>query len=77
MTVEVREGNGPFGGWLATSEPDQWGFFHTVPLDDLRSHELGDDCPCGAERDPQAANHMIHRSYDGREDFEDGTRKVS
>jgi len=50
---------------------------HMFPLGDTRDH-LDKNCPCGAaQSDPEIPDMWIHNSFDGREAFEEGERKVS
>lgn len=54
---------------------------HVVPKDDLKEHVhpfedvYVDTCPCSPVIDEDGI--IVHKSFDGREAFENGTRKVS
>jgi hypothetical protein len=49
---------------------------HTLPIEDIRMHEISTECWCNPFFDKKLEI-VIHNSADGREDFEDGTRKPS
>ena len=49
---------------------------HTIPIDDIKEHELSEDCWCRPEVDFDIGI-VIHNSADGREKFETGERKPS
>ena len=53
---------------------DAW---HVIPLDDLREHDLSDDCWCHPTEDDDAVGLFVHNSMDGREAFETGERLPS
>lgn len=63
-------------------EGDTWigvqghhGVVHVYPIDDLREHDCsGGNCWCGPDLDEED-NILIHHSADGREAYEEGTRK--
>jgi hypothetical protein len=47
---------------------------HTVPTGDIIEHDLSESCPCKPKIDQYGMNkHIIHHSFDGREEFEDIT----
>ena len=50
---------------------------HYFPLDDLRPHVLEEGCWCQPEEDTEAAGLFKHFALDGREAYEQGTRKPS
>ncbi len=56
--------------WLASA-------FDVIPLNDLRDHVSGPKCWCDPVEDDVAAGLYVHKSADGRESFEDGSRKPS
>lgn len=59
-----------FGEWAYMTEG---GEYHMFPLADLAQH-FTESCPCH----PELVDGLnIHRSFDGREDFETGARKPS
>ena len=62
-------------GWQI-SEIDGNGFFHVVPVNDLQEH-MDENCPCNPTPDEEMANLIMHNSFDGREAFETGERKMS
>jgi len=52
---------------------------HTVPLNDVREHDLTTTCDCGPAvfwkhpdtGEPFSQAHVVHHSYDGREFIEE------
>lgn len=56
-------------GWISLNHPPE-----VVPLNDLKPHVPGEMCGCKPEHDGEV---IVHNSYDGRELFERGERKVS
>lgn len=61
------------GGWICQAgagDPTAvW------PLDDLYAHQpMSEHCPCNPFWDDGV---LVHNAFDGREDFEEGRRKVS
>ena len=50
------------------------GYTHTLPLEDIRDHEVGTTkCWCRPEIDEEFRI-VVHQSADGREKFETGER---
>ncbi len=50
--------------------------FHVYPVNDTYPHRLeGFKCACKPEQ--HELGFILHNSFDGREDFESGKRKVS
>jgi hypothetical protein len=50
--------------------------YHAIPRDDLEEHTVDGFCKCGAREDPDDPDVEIqHNSFDGRETYDDGTRK--
>lgn len=45
-------------------------FSEMIPVDDWEEHEPGELCHCRPEYDENGV--LMHRSFDGREDFERG-----
>lgn len=62
------------GGW--TMVPVDGLGVHVIPVDDLQDH-MDEDCPCNPVCDLTLAGAWMHNSFDGREAFEEGERKVS
>ena len=62
-----------FGKWTNVTTPKLG--THCVPLDDIREH-MDENCPCRPKKDKDA-DYWVHNSFDGREAFESGERKVS
>lgn len=62
-------------GWkvLILDFPSSLRETHVFPLNDFRLHQ-DEDCWCGAKLDDE--NMLVHKSADGREEYEQG-RKVS
>ncbi len=52
------------------------GSVHCIPYYDLHEH-YPTNCACHPRQDDECENLFIHNSFDGREDFETGRRKVS
>ena len=50
---------------------------HTVPLGDLRDHELSPMCWCKPTEDEEFVGLFVHHAMDGREAFETGERLPS
>lgn len=51
---------------------------HVIPLNDLREHEINGNCWCNPTCDDDEIYMLwIHKSMDGREDFETGKRLPS
>lgn len=52
---------------------------HVWPINDLREHRLEEDgvCWCNPIEDEEEPNVIVHNSMDGREDYENGKRKLS
>lgn len=49
--------------------------WHIYPVDDLKEHEVeGDRCWCNPTEDGST---LVHKSMDGREDYETGKRKLN
>ena len=48
---------------------------HIHPIGDLRDHDVRPDGVCWCE--PPPGPDVVHRSLDGREEFEEGRRLVS
>lgn len=61
----------PAWGWHSVPHPvfRQW---HLIPLMDIYAHYY-DDCPCGAFMD--VPHSVVHQAWDGRQEYEKGTRK--
>lgn len=53
---------------------DDFGDLHVIPLNDTKPHSIARDCLCCPEED---GDEIVHNSYDGREAFEEGLRKLS
>lgn len=53
----------PFLGWIVTQSGQ---FFHVLPRNDLREHEVDPDCFCRPVFDARD-NLMMHQSTDRRE----------
>jgi hypothetical protein len=49
--------------------------FHVVPVNDLREHELSEDCWCIPIADEEEPSVLVHNSMDQRESYEDNKRK--
>lgn len=64
------------GGWGISTGPDENGFWHVAPHNDSKAH-MTEDCTCGAAVDPEEPTLIVHNSFDGREPYETGERKVS
>ncbi len=45
-----------------------------LPLQDIRRHDLSRNCWCGPKRDDEYPEVWVHRSADGREDYEAGRK---
>lgn len=53
-------------------------YIHVMPVGDLREHlSQGLECWCQPEQDEEEPRVIVHRSMDGREDFETGRRLPS
>lgn len=52
------------------------GDVHVVPLNDCGEHEFKTTCPCHPVFDDEDG-FWTHNSFDGREAFENGDRKLS
>lgn len=65
-----------FRNWWI-SPMDKQGFTHMVPIDDDSEHRYGDECECNPKRDQDTPHMLVHNSYDGREAYETGYKKVS
>jgi len=63
------------GGW-ELSEKDDRGDIHCVPINDTKEH-IAEHCECCPVRDPELPMLWVHNSFDGREAFEEGRRKLS
>ena len=48
---------------------------HLAPVRDIAPHKLCSTCECGAFEDPEAADYIVHNSWDGREAYETGKRR--
>lgn len=59
-------------GWHVVESDGQT---HIVPANDTHLH-LWHKCPCCPQPDDETGA-FLHNSFDGREDFESGARKVS
>jgi len=59
----------------ARAKPQPQPEFHVVPLGDDREHVLTIECWCLPDIDPQHPQVLIHNAADGREAYENGTRK--
>jgi len=64
-----------------TTEADPgWGVYswegkmHVAPVSEAERH-IDHDCPCGAHENEDGI--IVHYAFDGRHEFENGTRKVS
>lgn len=51
-----------------------FGSQHVIPMHDTHPH-IPHDCTCNPRRNEDGV--YVHNSFDGREDFETGKRKVS
>ena len=56
-------------------ESDRVELTHIIPIGDLRGHELTVHCWCGPTRDEECPSTLLHHAADGREQYEDGTRR--
>lgn len=56
--------------WALYSDDDQRR--HVVPMADGREHVIDLGCWCGPWAHPEDRGIIVHRSCDGREDFEPG-----
>lgn len=69
--------------WVDEPRPLRWdgykgfkdGDFHIIPENDDRSHTCNKNCWC--EPREQEDRKWIHNSFDRREDYEEGYRKVN
>ncbi|WEF34870.1 hypothetical protein [Pseudoduganella chitinolytica] len=59
---------------VGTVSEDEDGAVHVMPLGDMHEHETSCDCWCGPQEDEYGV--VVHNSFDGREDYEVGSRKV-
>ena len=48
---------------------------HVLPNHDCGEHTIEDDCKCGSHINEDG--NVVHHSFDGREEFELGFRKLS
>lgn len=66
---------------MPDKKTDRAGHFHkilhVVPVNDTREHEALLECWCCPQQDDENEDVYIHRSADGREDFEEGRRLPS
>lgn len=60
--------------WAVFEEDN--GETHVIPLNDTKEHDHCIHCACSPFIDEEE-NEIIHNSYDGREAFEEGFRRVS
>lgn len=51
---------------------------HLLPVNDLREHDMDDECWCEPSSEPQTDGSfvMLHYAVHGRDDYEDGRRKA-
>lgn len=56
-------------------DEDRLELIHIIPLGDLREHELTTHCWCEPTRDDEEPIILMHHAADGRERYEDGTRR--
>lgn len=67
----VEGGTVTAGGWQHLElECDSIIEHHCVPRSDLRVHIVGDVCPCDPVVVEGEPDHIVHRAWDGREDYE-------
>jgi hypothetical protein len=66
------------GGWVNVWYEGYMGrrILHLMPRDDLRVHWAG-RCWCSPTCDTSEPDMYVHKAMDGREDFEEGRRKLS
>ena len=58
--------------------PENGSYFHAIPKNDLFPHVLSHkDCWCKPTRDEDNETIIVHHSADGREEYEDGRRKMN
>lgn len=62
---------------ILTTKTSDGDVFHVVPDDDVRAHSLSMDCSCRPKVDEEELNVVVHSSFDERELFEEGRRRVS
>jgi hypothetical protein len=62
---------------LEIDEPDNRHEVHIVPLNDSGEHEFVSACGCRPVQDDEDPEIWTHNSYDGREEFDSGERKLS
>jgi hypothetical protein len=60
--------------WVTYYIPN--GEAHVVPHNDTRLHDTNLMCPCCPEVDDEDKC-IVHNSFDGREAYEEGTRKFN
>lgn len=48
---------------------------HIIPIGDLKEHELTVHCWCCPTEDDEEPSILLHHAADGRESYEDGTRR--
>ncbi len=70
LTQEEARAAGMHGWQMAICDNG----LHVLPLGDTKDH-MDEDCPCGAARGEFGV--WYHNSFDGREAFEEGERKMS
>lgn len=62
-----------FGGWCLERGTD--GTYHVVPRKDLATHITYEErCTCEPELNVDGV--VVHNAFDGREEYEQGRRKV-
>ncbi len=74
-----RSGGGESVLGLGSLDYVTGGDVHVYPLEDLREHQVGQgdgtQCWCGPKRDEECQGVVVHNALDGREEYEDGSRK--
>lgn len=71
----------PDSKWEINNLWERWimdcGDYHIIPKNDTHEHVFTMECACCPEPDEDMDNLIMHNSFDGREDFENGKRKPS
>ncbi len=63
-----------------TADTQDWGVYqwdgvmHVAPVNEVHLH-VANECRCGAWEKEEGV--IVHLAFDGRQDFENGTRKPS
>lgn len=64
----------PVWGWAAVAHL-HLRQMHLIPIMDMFAHAIDRDCMCGPVEDLGHPGLIAHNAFDGREDYEQGTRK--